>query len=93
MVFFLGNDMRFNRKYLERNGIDFSVKERMITARRGETYDMGELKVQALGSNDAGVSFLVHYGGKDDLSCRRSKRLELVCQKGLRRTMRHTAGE
>ena len=64
MVFFLGNDMRFNRKYLERNGIDFSVKERMITARRGETYDMGELKVQALGSNDAGVSFLVHYGGK-----------------------------
>lgn len=56
--------MRFNRKYLERNGVDFSVKERMITARRGETYDMGELKVQALGSNDAGVSFLVHYGGK-----------------------------
>lgn len=64
LVFFLGNDMRFNRKYLERNGIDFSVKERMITARRGETYELGELKVQALGSNDAGVSFLVHYGGK-----------------------------
>ena len=38
--------MRFNRKYLERNGVDFSVKERMITARRGETYDMGELKVR-----------------------------------------------
>ena len=44
MVFFLGNDMRFNRKYLERNGIDFSVKERMITARRGETYEQQHLQ-------------------------------------------------
>ena len=74
--------MRFNRKYLERNGIDFSVKERMITARRGETYELGELKVQALGSNDAGVSFFGTLWWKDDLSCRRSKRLELVCAKG-----------
>lgn len=64
MLFFLGNDLRFNRKYLERNGIDFSVKERMITARPGGCYEMDGLKVKALGSTDTGVSFLVRFRGK-----------------------------
>ncbi len=44
--------------------------------------------MQALGSNDAGVSFLVHYGGKTIFHAGDLKRLELVCQKGQRRTMR-----
>ncbi len=64
MLFFLGNDMRFNEKYLARNGIDPAVKERMITAKPGGSYEAGELKVEAYGSTDEGVSFLVRYKGK-----------------------------
>lgn len=64
MIFFLGNDMRFNEKYLLRNGIDPAVKERMITARPGGHYEVGNLLVEACGSTDEGVSFLVKYQNK-----------------------------
>lgn len=63
MIFFLGNDMRFNQKYLERNGIDYQVKERMITMRPGSYFEDGMLEVKALGSTDTGVSFLVKCKG------------------------------
>ncbi|MCI8326299.1 MAG: MBL fold metallo-hydrolase [Lachnospiraceae bacterium] len=64
MRFFLGNDMRFNEKYLSRNGIDPSVKERMITTKPGGSYEVDGLSVRAYGSTDEGVSFLVRYQGK-----------------------------
>lgn len=64
MVFFLGNDMRFNAKYLARNGIDPSVKRRMFTARPGGSYEVGDVRVEALGSTDEGVSFLVQCVGR-----------------------------
>lgn len=64
MIFFLGNDMRFNEKYLSRNGIDPVVKERMITARPGGHYEVEDLLVDAYGSTDEGVSFLVKYQDK-----------------------------
>ncbi len=64
MIFFLGNDMRFNAKYLERNGIDPAVKERMITVKPDHHYEVDGLVVDALGSTDEGVSFLITYQGK-----------------------------
>lgn len=64
MRFFLGNDMRFNQKYLERNGIDYAVKERMVTMRPGSCFTDENLQIQALGSTDTGVSFLVTCKGK-----------------------------
>ena len=64
MLFFLGNDMRFNEKYLIRNGIDAALKERMITARPGGSYEADGLRVESYGSTDEGVSFLEKYRGK-----------------------------
>jgi len=64
MIFFLGNDIKLNEKYLLRNGIEPSVKKQMITIRPNEQYEVNGLQIQTFDSTDMGVSILVFYQRK-----------------------------
>lgn len=74
--FFLGSDVKLSERYLERNGVNPAVKEKLtnigknrclesaeIASVAGIT-DMKDIKIETLRSTDAGVAFLVQTEGK-----------------------------
>lgn len=63
--YFVGNDIKLNEKYLERNGIAPGILKRMVRMKGGETYqnDEKDFKVETLRSTDEGVAFLIRVGG------------------------------
>lgn len=63
ITYFLGKDLKFNEKYLSRNGIDPSIKKRMIRMRTHEVYQTEKITVQALDSTDEGAAFVIDYQG------------------------------
>lgn len=65
-VFFVGNDIKLNEKYLERKGIPTGLLRRFHRMAGGAVYENPKegLKVEALRSNDQGVAFLVRAEGR-----------------------------
>lgn len=61
VTYILGNDIRLNEKYLERNGIDIRVKEQIITAKSHICIELGDMVVETLKSTDQGVAFMAAY--------------------------------
>lgn len=63
--FFLGSDIKLSGKYLERNGISSSVKEKITNVGKNKTLDFDKIEdnmaiwIQTLRSTDAGVAFCV----------------------------------
>lgn len=61
--FFLGNDIKLNGKYLERNGIPSSLKEKMTNTGKNKELEHNGIWVRTLRSNDEGVAFIVRAEG------------------------------
>lgn len=61
--FFLGNDIRLNEKYLERNHIVPSVIGKITKAGKNKDIIFDGLKISTLQSTDAGVAFIVRAEG------------------------------
>lgn len=64
ITYVLSNDIRVSEKYLEQNGYDKSLKERIVYMHKREEKQIDDIKVETLKSNDAGVAFLVTVDGK-----------------------------
>lgn len=64
--YFVGNDIRLNEKYLERNGISPDILKRLNRMAGGSVYKSPEdgFQVEALRSTDQGAAFLVTAEGK-----------------------------
>lgn len=60
----LSKDIRLSARYLERNGIDPSVREDITFVQPLKTYQVGDMEVRTLRSTDAGVAFLIQMEGK-----------------------------
>lgn len=62
--YYMGNDIKLNKKYLERKGIDPALLTRTVRMKGGEIYEDARknFKVEALRSTDQGVAFLVKVG-------------------------------
>ncbi|NBJ93155.1 MBL fold metallo-hydrolase [bacterium 1xD42-62] len=62
--FFVGNDIKLNGKYLERNGLCPAILKRIERMQGGAVYENKEeqLKVETLHSTDEGVAFVVTAG-------------------------------
>ena len=72
--FFLGAGLKFNEKYLARNGINIDRDAYITTLYKRQETDYGDVHVKTLRSTDAGVAFLVECEGKKfyhagDLNC------------------------
>ncbi len=61
--FFLGSDIKLSGKYLERNGVPVSVKEKITTAGKNRELEWDGLRIRTLRSTDAGVAFAVYAEG------------------------------
>ena len=60
IYYVFGNDIKFTDRYLERHGIDLSVKEKIIRMHPHTSLEMpGDIKIHTLKSTDAGVAFCV----------------------------------
>lgn len=59
VTFILSNDIKLNDNYLEKNGIDPKVKDKIIHVRSNETYTIDHIELQTLKSTDEGVAFCV----------------------------------
>lgn len=57
-------EMRFSDNYLIRHGIDLSIKEHIHYMKFNDLLYLEEVEIETLKSTDAGVAFLVTYGGK-----------------------------
>lgn len=64
VTYVLSNDIDLTDKYLESNGVDPSIKERIITVRPNQTYTLEHMNIQTLKSTDQGVAFWVQAEGK-----------------------------
>ncbi len=64
-IYFLGNDIRLNAKYLEKKGLPACILERMNRIGAGTVYEspLKDLRVEALRSTDQGAAFLVYTEG------------------------------
>lgn len=62
--YFLGSDIKLNRKYLERKGIDPAVSERITCTGKNTTTRWETITVETLRSTDEGVAWLVTVEGK-----------------------------
>lgn len=64
-LYFLGNDIRLNAKYLERKGLPACILERMNRMGPGAVYEspQKDLRVETLRSTDQGAAFLVYAEG------------------------------
>lgn len=60
-TYVLGNDIKLNDKYLERNGIDAHIQEHIISAKSHIKLELGDITVETLRSTDQGVAFLVSF--------------------------------
>lgn len=64
IFYVLSKDIRLGKNYLERNGIDPRIRSKIRFVTPVSRYEVGELKIETLRSNDAGVAFLVEAEGK-----------------------------
>ncbi len=62
--FFLGSDIKLNGKYLERNHISPSVKEKITTVGKNKRLTFDEIEILSLRSTDEGVAFIVKAEGR-----------------------------
>lgn len=62
--YILSKDIRLGRNYLVRNGIDPQIKSAIQFVTPVRQYEMDDMKIETLRSNDAGVAFLVEACGK-----------------------------
>lgn len=62
--YILSKDIRLGKNYLVRNGIDPQIKSAIQFVTPVRQYEMDDMKIETLRSNDAGVAFLVEACGK-----------------------------
>ena len=62
--FFLGSDIKLNGKYLERNGIPSSLKEKMTNTGKCKVLESNGIWLRTLRSTDEGVAFIVRVEGR-----------------------------
>lgn len=60
----LSKDIRLSNRYLERNGIPASVKEKITFVQAEKQYKVEDMVIKTLRSTDAGVAFLIHMEDK-----------------------------
>ena len=58
--YILSRDIKLSGRYLERNGIDPSVKEKIMFVQPLKHYEIDDMEIKTLRSTDAGVAFLIH---------------------------------
>jgi L-ascorbate metabolism protein UlaG (beta-lactamase superfamily) len=61
--YILSKDIRISPHFLEKHGIDPTVRERVQFVAPGKRYEVDDLKIQTLASTDAGVAFYVTTAG------------------------------
>lgn len=64
VTYVLGNDIKLNEKYLERNGIAAEVKEHILSVKSHMTIEAGDIVIETLRSTDQGVAFVVSFEDK-----------------------------
>jgi L-ascorbate metabolism protein UlaG (beta-lactamase superfamily) len=64
ICFVLSKDIRLGNHYLQRNGIDPTVKEQIRFVTPRNRYQVGDITVDTLRSTDAGVAFVVEAEGQ-----------------------------
>ncbi len=67
--YFLGSDIKLSKKYLERNHVPASVKEKITNVGKNKSlcwdeFGIGALEIQSLRSTDAGIAFIVQTQGR-----------------------------
>ena len=62
--FFLGSDVKLSEKYLERNGVCATIKEKITNIGKNRELKYQDICIETLRSTDAGVAFLVDVEGK-----------------------------
>lgn len=60
----LSKDFRLSDKYLIRNGIDLSIKEKILFMKENTVANLDGMEIETFLSTDEGVAFLVTYAGK-----------------------------
>lgn len=58
--YILSKDIRFSDRYLEKNGVSPSIKEKITFVTHGKRYSVDDMEIRTLRSTDAGVAFLIH---------------------------------
>lgn len=64
VVYVMSSDVKVNERYLERKGIDTSIKCKMVTAKKDDEFQVDGLEIKTLKSTDEGVAFLIKYQDK-----------------------------
>lgn len=62
--YIFSKDIRLGERYLERNGIDVSVKQKITFVQPGHRYTVDDIELQTLRSTDVGVAYVVYAEGK-----------------------------
>lgn len=62
--YILSKDIKLSDRYLEKNGISSSVKEKITFVTHGKQYQIDDMKIRTLRSTDSGVAFLISMEGK-----------------------------
>lgn len=62
--YILSKDIRLSERYLERNGIDPSIRQKITFVAPCKHYEIDDMKIRTLRSTDAGVAYLVETDGK-----------------------------
>lgn len=62
--YFLGSDIKLNRKYVERMGVDPAVCEAITCTGKNTVTEWEDIRVETLRSTDEGVAFIVTVEGK-----------------------------
>lgn len=62
--YIFSKDIRLGNHYLERNGIDASVKQKITFVQPGHRYTVDDIGLRTLRSTDAGVAYVVYAEGK-----------------------------
>ncbi len=62
--YILSKDIHLSARFLEKNGISPSIKEKITFVRHGKNYEVDDMKIKTLRSTDAGVAFLIYMESK-----------------------------
>lgn len=62
--YIFSKDIRLGNHYLERNGIDASVKQKITFVQPGHSYAVDDIRFRTLRSTDTGVAYVVYAEGK-----------------------------
>lgn len=62
--YILSKDIRLGDNYLKRNGIDLSIREKILFLKANTSVTMDGMEIETFLSTDEGVAFLVTYAGK-----------------------------